>query len=153
MQCFEVVLHLFQEIEDRKNEGIFHGNIGEVLLSLNRKQEALTYLHKAIDICDEFYPPGAGVFRGSLAIIFAEEGKLIEARELLKKGEPQVSVLRVEYGKFLCRKGQIELNDGHREPALKSIKQAKNIAQEAGVNTNSELGLAITNLENKFHHP
>ena len=62
------------------------GNLGDLLSQQNRTEEAKDHLQQAIALCDETMPPGAGVFRGSLALIYAKEQRYEEAFALLKQG-------------------------------------------------------------------
>jgi hypothetical protein len=92
---------------------------------------AETHLLQAIEICDETMPFGAGAFRGSLALIRAEQGALDEARTLLDRGEPQLrGVHLMELGKFLRKKAQIEDLAGDPAAAAAALAEAEVIDLE-----------------------
>jgi hypothetical protein len=104
-------------------------------------------LEEAIQICGDSVPLAVGSCCGSLAQILAEQGELVQAHRLLERGEPVLEGYRVEFGKFLCRKGVVQCLDAQAEAAGDSLSQAKEIAQELQVNERSELARTIAMLQ------
>ena len=84
------------------------------------------------------------MFRGSLAIILAEQNNIEEAFSLFERGEPHVTNYPLEHGKFLCKKAKVLHIDNQREKAKKVLQQAKEISEKLKVTANSELAKAIT---------
>ena len=99
-------------------------------LEQNQIKESKKCLIEAIELCDETMPPGAGVFRGSLALMYAKDGLFSEAISLLEKGEPQVRVYVKEYAKFLCKKSEVYFLKGDLAFARDSLKQAESTVDE-----------------------
>ena len=89
------------------------------------------------------YTEAAGVFRGSLALLVAEQGELDEAFELLKTGEAQVQVEVESLAKLLSHKGRVQVIAGQVAAARLSLQQAQEIATDLSVGVESELAKAI----------
>ena len=98
---------LSNEIGDRRSKSIHLGNLGDALVMLSQFEEAEAAFREAIPVCDETVATAAGAFRGSLALLLAQQGQLDEARILVEQGEQQVKSQPEEYVKFLCKKVQV----------------------------------------------
>ena len=109
--------------------------------------EAEEYLLGAIEICRSTIPAAAGAFMGSLAWLYAQQSKMIEARTLLVEGEPLVASIPIEHGQFLCTQSKILHMVGEFNQAEESLEQARVIAQKVNSGKNSELGKLITETE------
>ena len=105
---------------------------------------AETHLRDAIAICDEVMPSAAGAFRGSFALIHAQQGAFDEARSLLAQGEAQLrSVHKPELGKLLCKKARVEHLAGDLDAAAAALNAAEALAVELSLSADSELGQAL----------
>ncbi len=92
---------------------------------------AETHFQQAIAICDEVWPVAAGVYRGSFALLRAQQGAFDEARSLLAGGEPQVRrANKMELGKLLCKKARVEHLAGDPAAAETALGEAESIAIE-----------------------
>ena len=150
-------LAIAREIGEKRSEGINLGNLGDALFKLEQFDEAETAFREAFAVCDEAIPAGAGAFRGSLALLLAQQGKIAEARDLLEVGEPQVESYPEEHAKFLCKKGQVCQLVGDADGARAARKQAQGIVAELKVTEDSEVGQAVAELvvevvHSKYQH-
>jgi|GEM_PF-4555595 len=141
---------LFQQLSDKKNTAIFTGNCGEIFLHLKDEEKGVSFLEQAIAICDEIFPIGAGVFRGTLGLFLAEKGAVQRALEVCIKGEKDVLSYPLEHAKFLCKKARILLISDKQDEAQKYRKQAETIAIELGVQKNSGLAVSILALREEM---
>ena len=92
-------------------------------------------------IGDETWTVAGGAFRGSLALIRAQQGAFDEARALLHKGEPQVrGVWKLELGKLLCKKARVEHLADDPAAAASALAEAESIATELDASPDSEFG-------------
>jgi len=147
IEHYHLAVSIQKEIGHKRNEGIFRGNLGDVLYELGRHEESQKALQEAISLCMDTFPLAAGAFRGSLALLLAERGQWEEAEVLLQSGEPQVEPNAEEHGKFLCKKGRIQLLGGHPGAARDLLVQAQATAADLNLGENSELVLTIAELE------
>ena len=137
-------LVLAREVGDRRLEGIDLGNLGDLQYAEGNNMAAEPNLRLAIAICDETVPAGAGAFRGTLALISAQQGSLVEARQLIEKGESQLrGVYKGELGKLLCKKAIVEHIAGDAESTHLALAEAESIAVELNVGPDSELSKSI----------
>ena len=143
LKYIQQALRIAREVGNKIVEGINLGNLGDIFLILNRLEESKTHLLQAIDICDESTPFAGGSFRGSLALLYARQGNIEEAKRVLAVGEPLVAVYALEYGKFLCNKAKVYHLGKRRKEAEKALEHAKAIATEINATEDSELGEAI----------
>ena len=139
-------LAISQKYGDAANEGINHGNIGDALFGMKRLEEAEKSFRLAIKMGDDSSVMFSGVFRGSLALLLATQGRLGEAHILLNEGKDQVTPYAEEHAKYLVKKGQIRLIGGDIKGARSSLKHAQSLAEELKVQDESEVGLAIQHL-------
>ena len=139
-------LIISRETGDKRSEGIQMGNLGDLLMRLNRWEEADEAFCLAISICDAVLPAAAGAFRGSLALLRAQQGHLDQALRLLQEGEPLVQPELNEFGKFLCKKSQVCHSAGDTPGALSAFEQAKAIAHKLGLSDESEVNQRIADL-------
>lgn len=96
---------------------------------------------------EESYPVAAGVFRGSLALLLAQQGEFHEAQNLLDLGEPQVCSYPEELSKFLCKKVRIRLLQRDIGAARLVLKQVQDMARELDSAGHSEVGRALAELQ------
>jgi tetratricopeptide (TPR) repeat protein len=148
LEYFQQALSVSRELGNRRSEGVTLGNLGDLMLSMGDVESAADYLVDAIAINDETLPMAAGAFRGSLAVILAEQGEMDEARTALVKGESQLrGVHKMEYGKFLCKKARVHHLAGDDETAQVALQAAKMLADEVKVGPESEFRQAIQSAE------
>ena len=126
--------------------------LGDLSYKIAKPEEATKNLKEAIDICEQVFPTAAGAFRGTLALILAEQGHTKEALSALKKGEPQVEVHPLEHGKFLCKKAKVLFMDNQTEEAKKALQQANDIAKKLNLKDDSELGKSIADVAAIIHN-
>ena len=145
LELFQHALRLNRLIKDRISEGINLGNLGRLYHDLGDPEQAQVHFAQAIQRCDSLnYLIGSGVFRGSLALIQAQQGGIDEALLLLNTGEPQVAVYAMEHGKFLCKKAKALHLARRPAAALEALAQAQSIAAELNTTPDSELTKMIT---------
>jgi tetratricopeptide (TPR) repeat protein len=142
-ELFEQSIDIHREVESVVSEGVAHGNLGEVLFHLGHHEDSIAAFEKAIAICDEGLPAAAGVFRGSLAMVFAQQGRLDAALVLIAEAEPEVEPVREEYAKLLCKKGEILQRSGDRAAAEQSLQAAREIADDLNLTGASEVAKMI----------
>jgi predicted ATPase/Tfp pilus assembly protein PilF/tRNA A-37 threonylcarbamoyl transferase component Bud32 len=141
---YQQALAVAREMGDRRNEGVHVGNLGDLLFSKGDLLSAEAHLRDGIAIGDETWPVVAGAFRGSLALIRAQQGAFGEARALLAQAEPQLrGVHKLELGKLLCKKAQVEHLAGDSDVAASALAEAEIITAELNVTPDSELGRAL----------
>jgi tetratricopeptide (TPR) repeat protein len=144
LEHYQQALAIAREVGDRRVEGITLGNLGDLLASEGDLPSAGTQLRAAIVACDETWPMAACVFRGSLALIRAQQGAFDEARAILALGDPQVrGVHKVELGRLLCHKARVEHLAGDPGAAAAALAEAEAVAAELDVGPDSDLGTAI----------
>jgi tetratricopeptide (TPR) repeat protein/predicted ATPase/serine/threonine protein kinase len=148
IEHFQLALAINTELGDKRSEGVFIGNLGDTLFELGRIDEAQVALEKAISTCEAIdYPVGAGAYSGSLALLLASQGQLDRAQGWLDTGEPQLASYPEEFGRFLCKKGQVQLLAGERSAAHASLTQAEGIVKELKVDEHSGLAQSIAELQ------
>ena len=113
-------LEISRNIGDKRGEGIDLGNLGWSYLRLEKFKEAEACLNEAINICKEVCPPAAGAFYGSMGLLQATQGNIEEASKCIELGEPLISLMPPEYGKFLCKKIRI-LHMNNQQKRLKRL--------------------------------
>jgi predicted ATPase len=144
LEHYQQAVAIFRGVGDGRGEGVNIGNLGDLLSSQGDLVNGGTHLRDAIAICDETWPSAAGAFRGSLALILAQQGDFGEARSLVEQGEPQVrDVYKLEFGKLLCKKSQVESLAGDSTAAASALAEAEAIATEVMADPGSELGVAL----------
>ena len=141
---FEKSLAISREVGNRRGEGATLGNLGDLMVRRGETLRAERYLRDAVAICDENFSMAAGAFRGSLALICAQQGQVQEALAMLEVGEGQLRGAReVEFGKFLCKKTRVECLGADVEAAARSLQEAEAIWERLGGSPNSDLSMAI----------
>jgi tetratricopeptide (TPR) repeat protein len=141
---FQQALAVVRAVGDRRYEGMTLGRVGDFLFSQGDLLSAETHLRDAITIGDETFPTAASAFRGSLALIRAQQGAFDEARTLLAQGELQLrGVDKPELGKLLCKKARVEHLAGDPDAAASALAEAESIATDLGTGSDSELGQAL----------
>jgi len=141
---FHQALVVAREVGNGRSEGAALGNLGDLLLSQGDLLGAESHLQDAIAISDQAFLIGAGAFRGSLALIRAQQGDFDEARSLLAEGEAQLrNVHKPELGKLLCKKARVEHLAGDLDAAAAALKVAEALSVELSLSSDSELGQAL----------
>ncbi|HCP48183.1 MAG TPA: hypothetical protein DIU15_19245, partial [Deltaproteobacteria bacterium] len=144
LEHYHQALAIARERGDRRSECVNVGNLGDLFLSQGDQLSAEAYLQDAIAVGDETWPVAAGAFRGSLALIRAQNEAFEEARILLAQGERQLrGVYKLELGKLLCKKAQVEHLAGEPTGAATALAEAQAIASELNVTPESELGQTL----------
>ena len=141
-------IEISKEIGNTKSAGIQLGNLGELLSNMSQWTDAAKHLVEAIDTCKDVVPAAAGAFQGSLAWVYAKQGKIQAAKQLLDFGEPLVEVIPLEHGKFLCKKAKVLHLCQQPQEAADALKHAKAICEELHTNSDSELNKSISLAEN-----
>jgi predicted ATPase/class 3 adenylate cyclase/Tfp pilus assembly protein PilF len=137
-------LAIYREVGDQAGEGIAHGNVGDLLFVLDDRAGAEKHLRQAIEFGDDVYSGSAAAFRGSLALILADRGELLEARELLlKAGSRLRGVYAFEFAKLLCKSARVEQLGGDPIAAAAALAEAEGIAAALEVSADSELRLML----------
>ena len=126
--------------------------MGDLLFKLQRPEEARDAFQNAIVFCDQADPPGAGAFRGSLAVLLAQEDRLKEALSFLEVGEPLVKSEPEEHGKFLCKKAHVYHLNHDSIGAKAALQQAQDIAGELNVKADSDLAKYLHETQQVLDH-
>jgi tetratricopeptide (TPR) repeat protein len=145
IQAIEVA----KECEDQSLEAHNLWNLGRVYSAQGHPEwidEAAAAFRRAISMCDQGGTVAAGVFRGSLALLVAEQGQLDEAFELLKAGEVQVEVDAESRATLLSHKGRVQVVAGQIAAARRTLQQADEIAAALSVGADSEATMAVEQL-------
>ena len=77
-ECYTKAIEINRTVGDKRSEWIFTGNLAEVLFALQRLDEATAAFREAIDQCNDTIPVAAGAFRGSFALLLAQQEQLEE---------------------------------------------------------------------------
>ncbi len=141
---YERVLEISREAGNPLFEAAARGNLGNLYLALCEAEKARPYLEDAIVMFDELAHYVAGTFRGSLALVEAEQGDFRAARALLAQGEaPLRGTNKYEYAKFLCNKARVEHLAGDRAAANAAFTDAGALIEALNVGPRSELNAAL----------
>jgi predicted ATPase/serine/threonine protein kinase len=144
LASYEQALGIAREVSNRRLEGVVLGNLGD-LLYVTSEPSAERHLRQAIEISDDILPGAAGAFRGTLALIRAENGALDEARILLGIADSQLrGVYAVELAKLLCRRARVEQLAGAAATAATALAEAETIAVEVKAGPKSDLGQELS---------
>jgi tetratricopeptide (TPR) repeat protein/serine/threonine protein kinase/predicted ATPase len=149
---FTQAIDIAREIGDKRFECMHLGNLGDILFQQNRLEEAENAFRKAIHIGDKTLPGAAGAFRGSLALLLAQQGQIVETQELLKIGEAQVETYPSELAKFVGKKGQVQLLASDLKAAQASLDRAIALVTEHKLENDVEVAQAISELEGLISH-
>ena len=144
---YQQSIEIAQAIENKATEGITLGNLGDALLLMRRTEEGKQTLLSSIELCNDFFPLGASVFKASLAVQLAHEGCLDEAVALLDGGEKAMKNVPKELGKFLCKKALVHLLCNDIYTATSALQDARRISSKLKVKENSVLARAISHAE------
>ena len=143
-------LDMIKELKSPTIVGIFTGNLGDLYLQFHEYDKAEKALRESISICETRIPIAAGAFKGSLALLLSEQGKVAEALLEIEQGEPLVSIQIEEYGKFLCKKVQVLFRAQDYETSEKTLTQAEDIFRKLKLNENSELSKKLQQAKDIF---
>jgi tetratricopeptide (TPR) repeat protein/serine/threonine protein kinase/predicted ATPase len=146
LELFTQALTIAREIEDRPSEATYLGNLGDTLFAMQHIEEAKGVLEQAIAIGLEVFPLAAGAFRGSLAVLLAQENRMEEAKKMLDLGEALVKPYREEYAKFLTKKCQTCHLAGDADGARTTLEQARALATDLKLGDASTIGQSIQEL-------
>ena len=93
---------------------------------------------------DALYTVAAGTFRGTLALLRAEQGRFTEARALLATGDSQLrGALASQLAILLCKQAMVERLAGEPAAAAAALAEAEAIAVELSVGPDSKLARSI----------
>jgi len=145
-ELFEESIDIHREVGSVVSEGVAHGNLGEVLFYLGHHAKSVLAFERAISICDEGLPAAAGVFRGSLAMVMAEQGRFQDAFKLIEAAELEVEPVREEYAKLLCKKGEVLVGMNDVSAAREALLRAQEVAGELNQTPESEVAKMIASL-------
>ena len=132
-----------------RGAGVALGNIGDILLSEGDLLSAETHLQEAITISDQAHPHAAAAFRGSLALLRANQGDFDVARALLAESEPKLRLglttphEKLELGKFLCKKAAVARLAGDHEENAAARAEAEELAADLGDAADAVLNKAL----------
>ncbi len=144
---YQRALVIHRAVGARRSEGIVRGNMGHVFLQQQQVAQAREAFEEAIALLGESFPVDAGVFRGSLALLLAEEDRLDEARQMLAQSQDEGADHPAEHATFLTKKGRVQLLDDQADAARVSLDQARAIAGPLNLGGHSELSRAMSELE------
>ncbi len=144
---FNQAAEINEKIGNRRSLGINFGNIGDVWYRKGNLDNSAEYLEKAIGLCDEFKSPASGAFRGILGLVLAEKGEFNRAKEVLSFGEVLIQPIPLEYSKFLCRKGTVQLLEGRHDEALESLLVVETYIAELSLKEDAELAVMAQTLK------
>ena len=143
IQCLERGIVIARQIGDKRNEGIFLGNLGDVYVNIKDWEQASVNLQQGIELCRETFPVGAGAFLGSLGWVQAQQQNFVEAQFSFLEGELLVKVYPWEHVKFLCKKSKVlSLNQDFRS-AKQALDEAIEITEGLNVGKDTEVWVAI----------
>ena len=125
------------------NVGLIDDREGNLNDAVNRFQEATTMATRATDRRAE------GQFRGYLAAALAKQGRLGEARQCLDLAEALLTEVadQLSYALVMCRRSELELDDGNVSDAAHALRKARAIAATLEAGPESELGRSIAKIE------
>ncbi|MGB0639530.1 MAG: tetratricopeptide repeat protein, partial [Myxococcota bacterium] len=147
IEYFEQAIGILGEIGDMPNQASCLGNMGDALFHIGQYKEAESAFWKAINICDDTFPMAAGAFRGSLALMLAQQGRSDESDTLFQIGESQVKVRPDEHAKFICKRGLVSTLKGNTNEARADLQTAKEISIQLQTDHDSEVNQLISKLQ------
>jgi hypothetical protein len=98
-------------------------------------------------------PLGSGSYRGSLALLVAQQGELLTAHHLLETGEPHLESFPDEHARFLCKMGQVQLLGQRPDLARSSLARARAISAKLCSGESGEVAQAIAELHGLLAGP
>ena len=147
IEYYNRALEIHREVGNPPFEAVVVGSLGESLLMQGNRTAAEEHFRLAISLADEVNIYESGAFRGSLALMRAQEGAFDEARALLEVGEPRLrDVHAVLHVQFLCKRGQVEVLASNYDAATAALQEAEAIAEPLGRNADSTTSRAISEL-------
>jgi predicted ATPase/tetratricopeptide (TPR) repeat protein len=147
--CYESAVAMNRETGDRRNEGLFLSNLANLHLRQNRLEEARVCLETALS---HHRVVGTrtmeGYALGLLGRVSHREGRLEEARLELTEAEAIMREVRhpVELGRFLCFRGELELDCSNVPSAKAALEEVESMAAAHGWGPQSEIGDLIAKL-------
>ena len=147
LRCSQAAIVCARKCGNVLGIAIAEGNLGNLYHEMGERGRARRYIEGAIVQCDLAEPFAAGAFRGSLALISAEEGDFETAAALFEQAEVQLRKTHAgELGKMLCKKGLVALLAHRPDDVEAHLAEAEQIGRDLGAGDRSELGLAIAHL-------
>ena len=142
---------LFEGQGKTKGVAISVGNLGDLHYEMGDLQQARRHLEKVLPALDAKVPFAAGAFRGTLALICADEGDFDGAYALLSAGEEQLRNTHApEFGKIRSRRGLVDLLGGEVSSAQRILAEVTQILNDAGASAHSELAQAVRQLRERL---
>jgi tetratricopeptide (TPR) repeat protein len=146
-QFAEAALTVFRQMGDTRGAAMTKGNLGDLYYEMGDRERARSHFLAVLPILDLSIPFAAGAFRGSLALIYADEGDFDTAYTYLDSGEDQVQKTHAgEFGKIRCRRGMVDLLAGDPDSARSRLAEATQIITDVGAGPDSELAQSVAEL-------
>jgi len=138
-------IRLAREVGNFFTEMVSLGNQGDLFYLEEDFDRAEAQFLEVITRTERVYPLLCGVFRGSLALIYAKKKDYEGAVALLEAGEEQIRTAQEQFelGKFLCKKSEALFRRGDLNGALVAFEEASDIAVALSGAPESELNVAV----------
>ena len=121
------------------HEGIAVGNLGGMLLRAGRPSEAEPEILRGISIMEKNWPVAAAAFRGNLAALLSDQGRLDEALAMLDHAESEIRgthpFLRLQ---IVAYRAQILWNHGELDQARVAVSRWLELVDEYGAHEDAE---------------
>ena len=152
IEFLEESLAIAREIDDRRNEGVWLGNLGSVHLDLGQIERAIEFYEQALIVAREIGDrQNEGVWLGKLGLAYRALGhaeRIIEFYEQALTIAREIGDRRGE-GANLSRLGSVYHTLGQNEQAIQFHEEALAIAREIG--DRQREGISLTILGNAYH--
>ena len=151
-ETYSASIRLAREVGNTFAEIISLGNQGDLFYGEQDFDRAETQFLEVIARSERVYPLISGVFRGSLALIYAKKQDYERALALLEVGEEEIRTAQEQFelGKFLCKKSQALFRIGDLNGALAAFEEASDIAVSLSGAPESELNVAVDAAKQMF---
>ena len=146
---FQAALAIHREVGARRFEGQALDNLARLCFTQGEMEAARAHFEAALAIHREVGNRRAeGIVLGHLSSLHLEESRIEAARELLSKGETLLRTpeYRIELGKLLCTRAELERRTGDASAALKTLGEIEGIAAQSGARPDSELARSLAAL-------
>jgi tetratricopeptide (TPR) repeat protein len=141
------VIEDLRPINNKRIEGIWMGNLGDLLLAQGRLPEAQEALEEAIPMCEEVVPGAAAAFGASLALVHMHLGDMERALELIDQAEQSSHTDYIlEHTLLRLKQAQIILQSGDREAAEAILLESEGVAANLGCQPRSAIARLMEKL-------
>lgn len=127
---FEAALAIHREVGSRRFEGHALDSAAHLSLAMGNREEALRQFEAALAIHREVgNRRGEGIVLGRISMLVLEEDRIERAQDLLAQAVALLKApdYRMELGKVLCTRADLELRIGNREVALGTLAEIETI--------------------------